>query len=286
MSKSSDMDDPSDPGSQGQARGIADVFNQVANGYDREALRFFPYTADRLIARLKPARGVKILDIATGTGVVALAAAQAVGTAGRVVGIDFAEGMLAQAEKKIRQFGVDNVDLHTMDAMQLDFRSAYFDSVVCSYGLFFLPDMLAALREWRRVLKPTGSLMFTSFGVAAFRPMIDLFMTRFDSYCPDARPVAAAKLNTPQQCRDLLVAAGFADVEVVSEPLGYHLKGAADWWEVVYNSGLRGMLDQLPADTRLTFQREHREEVGRLVAERGLWLNVETLFSFGRKPSA
>ncbi len=278
------MNTPSDPGSQGQDRGIVDVFNLIATGYDREALRFFPYTADRLIARLKPARGVKILDIATGTGVVALAAAQAVGTAGRVIGIDLAEGMLAQAEKKIRQFGIDNVDLHTMDAMRLDFRSAYFDSVVCSYGLFFLPDMPAALREWKRVLKPAGGLMFTSFGAAAFRPMIDLFMTRFDRYCPGASPVAAAKLNTPEQCRDVLVAAGFTDVEVVSEPLGYHLKGSADWWEVVYNSGLRGMLDQLPADTRFTFQREHMDEVGRLVSDRGLWLNVETLFSFGRKP--
>ena len=89
-----------------QSRSVADVFNLIAAGYDREALRFFPYAADRLIARLKPAHGIKILDIATGTGVVALAAAQAVGAAGRVVGIDLAEGMLEQAEKKLRQFGI------------------------------------------------------------------------------------------------------------------------------------------------------------------------------------
>jgi ubiquinone/menaquinone biosynthesis C-methylase UbiE len=280
------MNDQGVAAAQAQSRSVADVFNLIAAGYDREALRFFPYTADRLIARLKPARGIKILDIATGTGVVAVAAAQAVGAAGRVVGIDLAEGMLEQAEKKIRQFGIDNIDLHTMDAMHLDFRSAYFDSAVCSYGLFFLPDMPAAVREWKRVLKPAGSLMFTSFGVEAFRPMIDLFMTRFNSYCPGANPAAAGKLNTPEQCRDLLTAAGYTDVEVVSEPLGYHLKGATDWWEVVYNSGLRGMLNQLPQDYRLAFQREHREEVERLVSDQGLWLNVETLFSFGRKPSA
>jgi ubiquinone/menaquinone biosynthesis C-methylase UbiE len=280
------MNDPGNSGEQGQSRDIAGVFNQIAAGYDREALRFFPYAADRLIARLKPAPGIKILDIATGTGVVALAAAQAVGAAGRVVGIDIAEGMLAQAEKKIRQFGIANVDLHTMDAMQLDFRSAYFDSVVCSYGLFFLPDIPAALREWKRVLKPAGGLMFTSFGTAAFHPMIDLFMARFEHFCPGAHPVVAAKLNTPEQCRDLLVAAGYADVAVTSEPLGYHLKGAADWWEVVYNSGLRGLLDQLPVDTRFTFQQEHMEEVNRLMTAQGLWLNAETLFSFGRKPAA
>ena len=281
-----DSDVQNGPDSQGQSRAIVDVFNLIAADYDREALRFFPYTADRLIARLKPRRGIKILDIATGTGAVALAAAQAVGAEGRVIGIDFSEGMLEQAEKKIRQFGSGNIDLHTMDAMHLDFRAAYFDAVVCSYGLFFLPDMPAALREWRRVLKPAGHLMFTSFGEAAFRPMIDLFMARFDAYCPGTRPVAAAKLTTQAQCREVLVAAGYGDVEVVSESLGYHLKGAVDWWDVVYNSGLRGTLEQLPADSRLSFQREHREEVDRLVSAQGLWLNVETLFSYGCNPPA
>ncbi len=279
------MNNLGNKGLQAQPNSIADVFNLIAAGYDREALRFFPYAADRLIARLKPGRGAKILDIATGTGAVALAAAQAVGTTGRVIAIDFAEAMLEQAERKIRQFGIDNIDLHTMDAMHLDFRAAYFDSVVCSYGLFFLPDMPAALREWQRVLKPSGGLMFTSFGAAAFRPMIDLFMARFEGYCPGARPVAASKLNTAELCREVLVSAGLTDVEVAGEPLGYHLKGATDWWEVVYNSGLRGLLDQLPADARFTFQREHMQEVGRLVTDQGLWLNVETLFSFGRKPA-
>ena len=57
-----------------QSRSVADVFNLIAAGYDREALRFFPYAADRLIARLKPAHGIKILDTPTGTGVAALAA--------------------------------------------------------------------------------------------------------------------------------------------------------------------------------------------------------------------
>lgn len=280
------MDNPSNKDSQAKPNRIAAVFNLVAAGYDREALRFFPYAADRLIARLKPGRGAKILDIATGTGAVALAAAQAVGPTGRVIGIDFAEGMLEQAEKKIRQFGAGNIDLHTMDATQLDFRAAYFDSVVCSYGLFFLPDMPAALREWQRVLKPSSVLMFTSFGAAAFRPMIDLFMTRIEGYCPVTRPVAASKLNSAELCRDVLIAAGLTDVEVASEPLGYHLKGATEWWEVVYNSGLRGMLDQLPADDRFTFQREHLQEVGQLVTDQGLWLDVETLFSSGRKPAA
>ncbi|MEK7696722.1 MAG: class I SAM-dependent methyltransferase, partial [Pseudomonadota bacterium] len=70
---------------------IARVFDLVAGDYDSPALRFFPFCADRLIARLRPTPGEKILDIATGTGAVALSLAQAVGPAGRVTGIDLAE---------------------------------------------------------------------------------------------------------------------------------------------------------------------------------------------------
>lgn len=265
-------------------QGIAAVFNRVAHGYDRPALRFFSYSADKMVARLKPRPGEKILDVATGTGAVALAAAQAVGEHGRVVGIDIAEAMLEQAEKKIRKFGIDNIDLHIMDAAALDFRSGYFDSVVCAYALFFLPDMQVGLNEWGRVLKPGGSVMFTSFGPEAFRPMLDLFMARLAHHGVATDPVAGARLNDPMQCHQLLNAAGLIDTEVVNEQLGYHLKDAADWWEIVYNAGLRGMLDKLAPDRRDIFQREHIQEVAGLVTERGLWLNVDTLFSFGRKP--
>lgn len=268
------------------AQAIASVFNRVAMGYDRQALRFFSYSADKMVARLNPKAGEKLLDVATGTGAVALAAAQAVGAGGRVVGIDIAEAMLAEAEKKIRKFGINNVDLHTMDASALDFRAGYFDAVTCAYALFFLPDMQAGLQEWKRVLKPGGSVIFTSFGPAAFRPMLDLFMARLALHDVATDPAAGARLNDPMQCRQLLTAAGLTDVEVVTEQLGYHLKDAAEWWEVVYNAGLRGMLDKLAPHKRDVFQREHMQEVQALVTDPGLWLNVETLFSYARKPLA
>ena len=115
------------------------VFNRVARGYDDPALRFFPFGADRLIVRLDPDREAKILDVATGTGAVALAAAQAVGAEGRVMAIDLAEGMLDRLQEKIVKFGIRNIDRHVMDAATLEFRRDYFDFVVCSFGIFFCP---------------------------------------------------------------------------------------------------------------------------------------------------
>ncbi|MEK7207536.1 MAG: class I SAM-dependent methyltransferase, partial [Pseudomonadota bacterium] len=116
---------------------VVTLFNLVASGYDNAALRYFPFAADRLITQMQPAPGTKILDVATGTGVVALAAAQAIGEGGRVAAIDLAESMLERLQEKIDKFGIRNIDLHVMDASSLDFPRDYFDHVNCSYGLYF-----------------------------------------------------------------------------------------------------------------------------------------------------
>ena len=273
---------------QNQRQQTTEIFNRVAVGYDDAALRFFPFAADRLIMRLNPAPGTKILDVATGTGVVALAAVQAVGEKGRVIAIDLAETMLDRLQEKIDKFGIRNIDLHVMDAAALEFRRDYFDYVVCSFGIFFLPDMTAGLKEWVRVTKPGGRIMFTAFGKQAFQPMMDLFIRRLEQYGirpPDpARPFAGMRLADPARCRELLDTAGLVDIEVATEQLGYHLKDETQWWDLLWNSGTRGWIEKvLPAELE-SFRAAHLAEVRPLLGERGLWLNVETHFASGAKP--
>ncbi len=274
-------------GSRDDRQRVVALFNLVASGYDNAALRYFPFAADRLIAQMQPARGAKILDVATGTGVVALAAAQAVGEEGRVVAIDLAESMLDRLQEKIDKFGIRNIDLHVMDASSLDFRRDYFDHVVCSFGIFFLPDMLLALKEWVRVLKPGGKILFTCFGKETFQPMADMFMKQLATYNALAsdqnQPVAALRLAEVDHCRRLLAEAGLGNVEVQVEQLGYHLKDETLWWDVVWNSGFRGLAERVPAEQRDAFKTEHLAEVRWLVTDKGLWLNVEVIFAAGTK---
>ena len=211
---------------------VLQIFDSIAPAYDCPATRFSPFCADRLVNYVKPKPGSKVLDVATGTGAVAVPFAQAIGASGRVTAVDFSAGMLDRAEANILKMALDNVDLHEMDAERLDFRSNYFHSVVCSYGLFFLPDMPRALREWVRVLRPGGKLAFTSFEETAFRPMLDYFIERLQAYgveLPDG-PFGSRRISSLEHCRDLLHDAGLVEVAAECEQIGYHLSDENDWW--------------------------------------------------------
>ena len=110
------------------------------------------------LAAIKPSD--RVLDVGTGTGVVALQAAARTGAGGRVDGIDLSAGMLAAARAKAEKLGLaDRVSFTAMDAEKLEFADETFDVVVSLYALLHFPDPLAALKEIRRVLKPGGRVV-------------------------------------------------------------------------------------------------------------------------------
>ena len=271
------------------SRRVAAVFDLVAPGYDSPALRFFPFVADRVIAHISPRRGEKILDVCSGTGAVALAAAQAVAPDGRVTAIDVAEQMLAQLDAKRRKFGVENLDIHVMDAQHLDFRRDYFHHVVSSFGIFFLPDMLAGLKEWVRVTRPGGSVTFSVFSAQAFQPMMGMFQDRVQAAgvtFPENSPLwAAESLQDPESCRALAVGAGLTEVSIERAAIGYHLRDTNDWWEILWHSGTRAALERLTPEQQDALKKEHAAEVATLASADGIYLNVETLVVAGRKPT-
>ena len=261
------------------------LFDSVAERYDNPHMRYFPAAAVRLVQHLAPRPGDRILDVATGTGHVALAVARAVQPDGRVQAIDLSPRMLDRAFINLQRAGLSNVDLHEMDASRPDFASHSFDALTCSFGLFFLPDMLSALREWRRVLRPGGRLLLTSFTQNAFMPLAARFLDRLAAFGVDTREERWRRLAEPAECEDLLRTAGFTDVQITTEQLGFHLDGPEDWWTIIQSSGYRGLLDALDEDARTPFREQHLAELRALETEQGLWLNVETLFIAARRPA-
>lgn len=266
------------------------LFDRVATGYGRATLRFLPFAADRLLFRLRPRPGEKVLDVATGIGTVALGAARLVQPGGRVSGVDLSEGMLEQAEDETRRRGLTNADWHAMDGQHLEFRAGYFHAVACSAGLAYLGDPQAALADWFRVLRPGGRLLLTVFSSRAFEPMAGLLVDRLRALgaprVHSAPPFPWHRVGEPGLCQRMLEAAGFADVASERLQVGYHLTQADDWWDIVWHSDLRGLLDELPAEAQASLRLDHLEEVAALASEDGIWMDVETWLVGGRKPAA
>ena len=141
----------------------------VARAYDRGLVPvlFLPW-ARRLVAEHGPWAGRTVLDLATGTGVVARELADAVGPDGAVVAVDLNAAMLALARERCaggpqRADGTARVRFLESPAAPLALADASVDVAVCQQGLQFFPDRAAAAAELNRVLRPGGPLVVTTW---------------------------------------------------------------------------------------------------------------------------
>jgi ubiquinone/menaquinone biosynthesis C-methylase UbiE len=268
-----------------QKRRVVADFNAIAETYDTQL--FLQVCARRLVELAAIPPGAQVLDIATGTGWVALAAAEHVGPIGRVLGVDLSPEMLAHARQKGAAAGFTHVEFREGDAQRLDLGDQAFDVVLCASALFFVPDMHAALREWHRVLKPGGHVGFSGFGPTLLQPLRDLWEARLRHYgvsLPTASP--NQRLAEPETCRRLLHEAGFVQHEVQSEQLGYYFRTVEEYWEESWASQRRMAVLQLAPAQREQFKAEHLAEVGALATAQGIWRDVAVHFARGWKRPA
>src|SRR5256885_16021420 len=122
-----------------------------------EALTIIP--AGRLVRLAGVARGMRVLDVGCGTGVVAITAAR---TGATVSAIDPTPPLLDRARENARIADV-SIDFREADAEELPFADAEFDAVLSQFAHMFAPRPEVAVREMLRVLKPGGTLAFSTW---------------------------------------------------------------------------------------------------------------------------
>ena len=267
-----------------RASQLRSAFDALAPTYDR--MRFLQLVGARLAELAQVPVGARVLDVGTGTGVVALAAAQRTGPAGSVVALDLSPGMLAHARRKLADAGIAHAEFVEADTQRLDFPDASFDLVLCSSVLPFVPDMLAAVREWRRVLKPGGRVGLSSFGPRVMQPLRDLWEARLRRYGLTPAPLPTHRLPDPAACEALLREAGFARAKAWEEQLGYFVPGARERWADIL-AGLEGKpLLQLDPAQREQIEAEHLAEISALETEEGLWIDIPATFAFAAGTTA
>jgi ubiquinone/menaquinone biosynthesis C-methylase UbiE len=198
--------------------------DEAAERYERCPARYIlgPW-APLLVDSACPAVGERVLDVACGTGVVARIAAQRVGPAGRVVGVDLNPGMIRVARSLPAPVGAP-IEWLERSALDLGFDDASFDVVLCQQGLQFFPDKALALREMRRVLGHGGRLAVSVWtGVGAYHEAVGDALARFISAESAARFRASRQVPTKEDLQRLATQARFSDVEVRVHTLDIHL---------------------------------------------------------------
>jgi demethylmenaquinone methyltransferase / 2-methoxy-6-polyprenyl-1,4-benzoquinol methylase len=168
---------------------ISEMFDAIAPRYDLlNALLsggLDRYWRRRAIASLGFSGEQTLLDVCTGTGDVALAAARKARGARKVIGVDFAGAMLVRAASKTRGAGLsERVHLVRGDAMNLPLPANSVDGATIAFGIRNVANPMAGCAELRRVLKPGGRIAILEFGLPVVRAVRPLYLWYFHNVLP------------------------------------------------------------------------------------------------------
>lgn len=119
---------------------------------------------EALVEYSQPVAGMAVLDLASGTGEPAISLAGRVGPEGSVVAVDQSSELLQVAEERAQQRKLANLTTRQADAHKLPFPNHTFDLATCRFGVMFFADVVDALTELRRVLKPGARACFAAWG--------------------------------------------------------------------------------------------------------------------------
>ncbi|BAZ13945.1 putative methyltransferase [Calothrix sp. NIES-4071] len=258
---------------------VADYFNSRTN-YDDSNLA--QKRARHFVEAVPIQKGQTILDVAVGTGLVAISVAELVGNDGKVIGIDIANNLLNIARGKIEELGIKNIELIEADADDIDFSENSFDAILCCSAIMCFRDIHNVLRNWYRFVKPGGLVAFNSYHEQSLMaPTIFAACAKYGISLPNIH----APLGTVQKCENMLKEAGFQNIDVKTEQFGkcLTLNDARNTWNGKTWLYPDNPLLKLPTSTIEQIKAEYDTQIEALATEKGVWWDITTFLAIGHK---
>jgi SAM-dependent methyltransferase len=184
---------------------------------------WFGPAAHELVKRVPADPDGDVLEIACGTGLITREIRKRLVPSRKLVATDLNTSMLDFARGKLAD--VAGIEFREADAMKLGFADREFAVVVCGLGLMFVPDKKRALAEMRRVTKPGGCIALSTWASVEENTYAKVYAETIESRFPNDAEIRFRlpwELSDEKVLRDLLLGAGYKDIEIVKNrmPVG------------------------------------------------------------------
>ena len=218
---------------------IKEMFDKIAPKYDflnrTLSMHRDVYWRKETVSslNLSEKKSSKLLDVACGTGDVAIEAVKQLGKSVSVTGLDFSENMLILGNGKIKKANIDNISFMAGNALSLPFEDNYFDALTIAFGIRNIADRKGALQEFLRCLKKEGTLGVLELSTPENRFFKALYMFYFLKVLPSIGGLFSKNLSAYQYLPESVVnfpdsetfgkiieSAGFSDVSWKKMTLG------------------------------------------------------------------
>lgn len=209
---------------------------------------------DALIDYARPAKGMEVLDLASGTGEPAISLAARVGSEGHVTALDQSADLLKIASERAKARGLHNFTTQQADAHSLPFADNSFDLATSRFGVMFFRDPVLALSELRRVLRPEARaclLAWGSFNQPYWQSMMGVVHQHVGGPLLEPGGPDPFRFGAAGSLSAVLRDAGYQDIEEETKTLPWSWPGTAEEvWEQSRAVAVpfRAMLDRVPAD--------------------------------------
>jgi ubiquinone/menaquinone biosynthesis C-methylase UbiE len=235
-----------------------------------------------------PQPGMRVLDLACGTGEPGISLAQRVGPEGHVTGTDLSSELLEIASQRAKGKGLENFSTRPADAHKLPFADRTFDLAACRFGVMFFTDPKRALMELRRVLRVGARACFAAWGPIE-QPYWQTTMGIVHRYAGGTmlEPGGADpfRFSKPGSLSEVLRAAGFREEEESVRKLPWTWPGDAEEvfeYACVLTVPFRAMLERVPSDEWPSIRAEAREAIERYRVGNEIGFGAEVVFASGK----
>jgi ubiquinone/menaquinone biosynthesis C-methylase UbiE len=271
----------SDPSEAGINWDSSEVAERRSRGRARRAQLQGPAT--ELMLDLAEVRtGIRVLDVAAGTGDQTVMAAQRVGPTGYVLATDISASMLKLAADATREAGLTNVETRVMDAENLDLEADFFDAVICQLGLMLFSNPAKVLRGMRRVVRPGGKVAALVFSTAEKNPYQGITVgiaRRFGS-----APLPLFSLGETDVLENTFRESGLRDVTVRALSFRRHFSSTAEMIRSLKESAfLRQPIEKLGEAQRGQAWAEIERQLSQFEGPNGVDIPGEFLIGVGTK---